>query len=153
MRGDSARPVFFIDTNIFLRTIVQDKNRKQIEEAKVFLELVRSEDIRAVTSNLVLAEVNWVLSSTYGLSKRAIIPYLAGIVSLKNLRFDDTCNPAQALRLWSIYSIKFVDCLLVSHSRLLQGEMIMVSYDKEFDRIEGVIRKEPYEIVKNIRKI
>lgn len=146
MKENNTR--YFIDTNIFLRIIVEDSDKKQIEGAKLFLEALRAGRIKGFTSALVLAEVNWVLSSFYKLSKELIIPYLAGIASLKHLRFEDAYEPAYALRLWGKYGIKFVDCLIVSSPSFLKGNVILVSYDKDFDKIEGITRQEPREVIK-----
>lgn len=147
-----VKEAYFIDTNVFLRAIVRDKNVKKMEESKVFLELVRLGKINAFTSSMVFAEVNWVLSSTYKLLKQQIIQYLVGIINLKNLRFDDNYNPAETLRLWNRYPIKFVDCLIASNPRILQGDIIVVSYDRDFDKIEGIIRKEPNEVIQKFDK-
>jgi predicted nucleic-acid-binding protein len=77
-----TKKIYFIDTNIFVRTVVEDEDAKQLQESKAFLEMVRSGRIKAATSSLILAEMSWVLGSAYKLTKKEILPYSAGIVNL-----------------------------------------------------------------------
>ena len=154
MKGDNEKKkdkVYYIDTNIFLRVIIKDENEKQFEESKKLLELIRSGYIRGRISSLILAEVNWVLASFYNLSKEEILPYLKGILNLKNLSFEEKINPSNALELWEEYPVKFVDCLIVSNRGFREG-MIIISYDRDFDKIKGIIRKEPKEVIQEVKE-
>lgn len=154
MRGNREKKkgsAYFIDTNIFLRVIVKGENEKQFEESKRLLELIRLGYIKASISSLILAEVNWVLASYYNLSKGEVIPYLEGIVNLKNLSFEEKIDHSRALRLWEEYPVKFVDCLIASHKGFIKSDMVIISFDRDFDKIEGITRKEPKEAIEDAK--
>ncbi|MFH0740011.1 MAG: type II toxin-antitoxin system VapC family toxin [bacterium] len=138
---------YFIDTNIFLRTLVND-NEKFFNECVSFLELVKSRKIKAQTSCLVLSEVSWTLSSFYNSGKDKVVESLYSIVNLKNLKFNEKFNSSFGVQIYEQNNIKLTDALIASHPKIQSKEMIVVSYDKDFDKL-GIIRKEPGQIIKN----
>jgi predicted nucleic acid-binding protein len=137
--------VYFIDTNIFIRVLVKD-NEKIFQDCKKFLTLISKGKIKAFTSALVLSEVNWVLDGYYQFEKEKVIEGLRGILKLKNLRFVEKFNLPLAVELYEKYPIKFIDALLASNPKIYKKEAIVVSYDKDFDKI-GIKRKEPSQII------
>lgn len=138
---------YFIDTNIFLRTLMND-NEKFFNECIGFLDLVKSGKIKAQTSCLVLSEVSWTLSSFYKSGKDKVVESLYSIINLKNLKFNEKFNSNFGVQIYEQNSIKLTDAFIASNPKIQNKEMIVVSYDKDFDKL-GIIRKEPGEIVKN----
>ena len=47
--------------------------------------------------------------------------------------------------LYAGHSVKFIDALITSIPQIAGGDMIAVSYDKDFDKL-NVKRKEPKEV-------
>ena len=139
----------FIDTNIFLRTLIND-NEKLFNECVGFLELVKNGEIKAQTSCLVLSEVSWTLSGFYNSGKDKVIESLYSIINLKNLKFNEKFNSSFGVQIYEQNNIKLTDAFIASHPKIQSKEMIVVSYDKDFDKL-SVIRKEPGEIVKDLR--
>jgi len=139
----------FIDTNIFLRTLIND-NEKLFNECVGFLELVKNGEIKAQTSCLVLSEVSWTLSGFYNSGKDKVIESLYSIINLKNLKFNEKFNSSFGVQIYEQNNIKLTDAFIASHPKIQSKEMIVVSYDKDFDKL-GVIRKEPGEIVDKIK--
>lgn len=137
---------YFIDTNIFLRTLIND-NENFFKECVGFLELVKNGKIKAQTSCLVLSEVSWTLSSFYNSGKDKVVESLYSIINLKNLKFNEKFNSNFGVQIYEQNNIKLTDAFIASHSKIQSKEMIVVSYDKDFDKL-GVIRKEPGEIIK-----
>ena len=138
---------YFIDTNIFLRTLIND-NERLFNECVGFLELVKNGKIKAQTSCLVLSEVSWTLSSFYHSGKEKVVESLYSIVNLKNLQFNERFNSNFGVQIYEQNNIKLTDAFIASNPKIQSKEMIVVSYDKDFDKLD-VIRKEPGEIVKN----
>ena len=136
---------YFIDTNIFLR-VLEFENNKIFEECAKVLDLVRSSKIKAYTSTTVLAEIVWVLGSTYHESKAKIAKSISGIVKLNNLKIKDDFDLAKTVELFSKRSVKFIDALIATNPKIQAKKWAIVSYDKDFDKL-GVIRKEPQDIV------
>lgn len=135
---------YFIDTNIFLRPIVKDDFRK-VQECEKILEKVKEGEIIAFTSNIVLAELMWVCNSFYKIKKQEIVKILKGISNFKNLKIIDNFNSKVAIKLYEKHSIKFIDALIASNPDILDKTMAIISYDKDFDKI-NIIRKEPKQI-------
>lgn len=139
---------YFIDTNIFLR-VLEFENKKIFEECAKVLELVRGSKIKAYTSTTVLAETVWVLTSTYHESKAKIAKGLSGIIKLNNLKIIDSFDLERTIELFSKYSVKFIDALIATNPKIQSKKCVILSYDKDFDKL-GVIRKEPQEIIEKL---
>jgi len=131
---------YFVDTNVFLRVIVKE-NRSLFQDSWDFLSLVKQGHITACTSNLVLSEINWVLSSFYKFNKQQVIQALESILNLKNLKINDKHDSFLSIDLYKKHKVKFVDCLIASNE-IFQKDTVIVSYDKDFDKL-GVVRVEP----------
>lgn len=138
---------YFIDTNIFLRIFVKIDNKK-FQECLDFLNLIESGEIKAYTSSIVLAEAVWTLNSFYKFKKSEIIKSLKSILILKNLKFKDNLDFKKAIKFYSENNIKFTDCLIASDKNLSAKKTILISYDKDFDKLP-IKRLEPKDILRN----
>jgi predicted nucleic acid-binding protein len=136
---------YFIDSNVLLRVIVRD-SEKSFRECFDFLQKVEGGKINAVTSNVVLAEVVWVLDSFYKMSKTKIVEALEKMRSSRFFKLVDNFDFDLALSFYSRYGIKYVDAIMASNHNIQSKKWTVVSYDKDFDKL-GVIRKEPSQIV------
>jgi predicted nucleic acid-binding protein len=136
----------FIDSNIFLRTLLRDEE-KTFRDCVGFLNEVKKGKIKAFTSNLILAEINWTLLRFYKFPKEEIIKGLYSILKLKNLKFIDKFDSNLTIEIYKKFSIKFIDALIASNPQIYQKKAIVVSYDRDFDKI-GIIRKEPKDLIK-----
>ena len=138
----------FIDSNIFLRTLLRDEE-ETFKDCVSFLNEIKKGEIKAFTSNLILAEINWTLLKFYKFPKEKVIEGLYSISRLKNLRIIDKFNANLAIEIYKKLPIKFIDALIASNPRILKKEVMIISYDKDFDKL-NVIRKEPKEVIKEI---
>lgn len=136
---------YFLDANIFLRPIIKDNPRK-LKECEVLFEKIKEGKLKAVTSNLVLAEIAWVCKSICGLDRNTIAGVLQRILNFKHLEIADAFNPYLAIEIYRNYSLKFIDALIASDIQIQNKAMIIVSYDKDFDKL-GVVRKEPKQLI------
>lgn len=136
---------YFVDTNVFLRLIVKDDAAK-FAHCQALIKLITQKQIAAVTSSLVLAEVVWTSQRFYKLAKSEAIKIFEGIISIKNLKFEDQVNLAAALQFYRTHSVKFADCLIASHPQILSREMTIISYDRDFDAL-GIKRIEPGNVI------
>lgn len=139
---------YFVDTNVFLRVLLKDEE-KTFKDCLLFLKEIKDGKVKAVTSNLVLAEINWTLLKFYKFPKEDAIKGLSSILNLRHLKFVDGFNPILAAKFYKDHPIKFIDALIASHREIFNKEMTVVSYDRDFDKL-GVLRIEPKEIIKNI---
>lgn len=135
---------YFLDTNIFLRIVVKDDQRK-VAECEKLIQAVSEGKIKAFTSSLVLAEFVWTCQRLYKLNKSEVIQMLRGILSIKNLKIEDWPNPLIAVETYNKYPVKFIDAMIASYPLILNGSVKVISYDKDFDKL-GVVRTEPDEV-------
>lgn len=140
---------YFIDTNVFLRTLLKDEKRTFGDCLRFFKE-IKNRNIKAVTSNLVLAEINWTLLKFYKFSKEDVIRGLNSILSLGYLKFVDNFNANAAIKFYKDYQVKFIDALISSIPGISNGKIKIVSYDKDFDKL-GVSRLEPKDIISTLK--
>lgn len=134
---------FYIDTNIFISLLINRDDRQK--ECQRLVEKIKLNKIRAVTGNLVLAELVWVLKSFYGIPKKEITEKIKGILRLRGLKIIDDYDLSEAIDIYEKKSVKFIDALIASTRLIYQKKWVVVSFDKDFDKI-GVLRKEPAEL-------
>ncbi|MDO8496960.1 MAG: PIN domain-containing protein [bacterium] len=137
---------YFIDTNIFIRSLVKDEKEMSYVCAH-FLKDLDHRRSNFFTSSFVIMEVNFVLTSIYEFSKIEIIPIIKSIVSTQTISIIDRVDLKLAVKLYQTHSAKLTDCLIASIKPIYDKKMAVVSYDKDFDKI-GVIRKIPDQIIK-----
>ena len=138
------RPIYFIDSNVFLRVLVKE-DETSFRSCVKLLEKVNIKKMQALTSDLVLAEVSWVLNSYYDFSKAKVISALEGIVNLTGLKIKNTTDISTAIDLYKNNKVKFIDALIAS-DKMFALNGIVISYDKDFDKL-GIKRKEPDQII------
>ena len=132
---------FFIDTNIFLRALINDDAEKYADVIS-FLEKVKANHYKAYCSGIVLAEIIWTLTSFYKLSKNDVTRAVDSIINLNGVTFVETQKSAEAVDLYKKYNVKFIDCLIYSGLDSLVKDWFIVSYDLDFDKL-GAKRVEP----------
>ncbi len=135
---------YFVDTNIFLRPIVRDVPHQAADCLK-FLEKISKGELKAFTGSLVLAELTWTLLKFYDYSRSEIAEILKGLAAAENLKIIDRYNANEAIQSYSAYNIKFIDCLIASHPQIANGQMTIISYDKDFDKLK-IKRVEPGQL-------
>lgn len=138
---------YFIDTNIFLHTLIKE-NKIAFDECYQLLSEIKAGNIKASTSHIILAELVWTLSSYYGLPKEMVIRAAKSIVNLRGLQLVDGYQAGMSLELYEKRPVKFIDTLIASIINIHEKKWTIISYDKDFDKL-GVLRKEPGEIVTN----
>lgn len=135
---------YYIDTNIFLRALVVEEEN-QSKQCIFFLRKVKNNQAKAVTGNIVIAEVAWVLKSYYKFSKEKIVELVKSIIHLRGLTIEDNLDIGKGLEIFANENIKYIDALIASIKPIQGKKWTVVSYDKDFDKL-GVIRKEPGQL-------
>lgn len=139
--------MYFIDTNIFLRALIDD-HKTQHKDTIAFLRQIKMNSQSAVTAGLVLAEIAWTLKSYYGLTRKEVATSLYGIHNLRGLRIVDSYNYSQALEQYTLHNVKYIDTVIASIPEVADKTWCVISYDTDFDKL-NVIRKEPGEVIQN----
>ena len=133
----------FVDTNIFIRHLTRDDPDKAQACFALFQQAERNE-VTLTTNEAVIAEVVYVLSSRtlYGLSRGAIRTLLYPLLSLQGLKLTNRRLYLHALDVYAATNLDFEDALIVAHMERLKISDL-VSYDRDFDHVPGIVRYEP----------
>lgn len=133
----------FVDTNIFLRYFTQDQHA-QAQKCFELFQRVKRKEIQLTTSEAVLAEVVYVLTSprVYNQPRTNIRTLLMPMLNLTNLKIPNRQVLIRALELYANSNLDFEDALSVAHMEKRELQTIL-SYDRHFDRVQGIQRKEP----------
>ncbi len=134
----------FLDTNIVIRYLTQD-DPDQSARAKALLDQVEAGEFQVTTSETVLGEIVFVLSSKrlYNLPREEIRAYLGAFLGLKGLRLPNKRMYLRALELYAtIPRLDFAGTLHVAEMERRKLTTI-ISFDEDFDGIEGITRREP----------
>lgn len=131
----------FVDTNVFLRFLVNDDSAKADACEALFQKAIAGDEDLFI-SDMVIAEIIWVLESYYELKKSDIRDCVEKILNTQNLRCPKKEIIISAL---SIYVEKNIDFIDAYNAFILKRDEIneIYSYDKHFDRVSWIKRIEP----------
>lgn len=133
----------FLDTNVIIRHVLQDHPDHSTRASQLFDEL-SADRVRLLTSEAVIAEVVHVLSSPalYGLPRATVRDHLRDVLSFPSLEIAQRMSILRALDIYATVNIDFVDALMVAHMER-EGIQSIVSFDRDFDKIRTITRREP----------
>ena len=131
----------FIDTNIFIRFLVNDIPQKADACEKIFKNAVAKKET-LFTTEMVIAEIIWVLESYYELSQLEVQEKVEKILNTPNLICPHKDLILNAL---TIYGEKNIDYIDAYKALILKDKGIkeLYSYDKHYDRMDWLTRLEP----------
>ena len=134
--------VSFLDANIFIRYLTNDDPIKADRVEKI-LDLAARGKERLVTTEMVVAEVVWVLESFYKLGNTTIGPMVKAILATPGLEVINGTLVEKAVEQYMEQSIDFIDGYIVAVMDRHHVSEIF-SYDKKhLTRIAAIQRKEP----------
>ncbi len=131
--GDSI----FVDTNVFLRFFVKDVE-SFYEKAKGLFERAEGGLVRLETTDLVIAEIVWVLESYYGFSKNEIKEIVETILETKNIKVANHSIVKEAVELYSLGKIDFIDAYNIAYIRAKRFKTVATFDLKDFKNVEGI---------------
>ena len=127
----------FLDSNIFLRAILKDDEKKAEHCLKLF-EKVDNSEITAATSMLVLNEILWVLEG-YKVGRKEIAERLGAIAAsnIKLLAAEDDNIALESLTYYKDLGVDFIDALNACVARKNKIQTI-VTYDSHFEKLNFI---------------
>ena len=140
----------FVDTDIFLRFLVQPASlldQEKAESCRALFERAAAGEEVITTSEAVLAEVVYVLASPrqYGLAPVEVSGRLKPLIGLPGLKLSQKRLYLRALDIYSANAhLDFEDAISAAIVERMESSEIY-SYDRDFDRLETVTRIEPAE--------
>ena len=132
----------WLDTNIILRYLTADDPAKA-QACLSLVQRVQQGEEELATSETILAEVSYVLTSQYRLSHPEIAARLRPLIDLRGMRLPRKRVVLRGLELYVQHPrLDFEDALSVAQMEHL-GIAEIVSYDRDFDHVPGIVRQEP----------
>jgi predicted nucleic acid-binding protein len=128
----------WIDSNIFLRYW------DGLEEPRMFLDKIKLGGEKYKISAFVVTEIEWVMRSFYKEKKSDITEYIDAFLEMDNLLVKNETNIDKAMEIFKKYNIKLVDAVIAE--AMAEGDTI-VSYDHDFDKLSGIKRVEPKDLL------
>lgn len=131
----------FVDTNVFLRFLVNDIPEQADACEAVFRRAVTGEEA-LYTTDMVMAEIVWVLESYYELSRSEVRAKMEKILNTPGLTFGNKEVIIHALALYDEKGVDYIDAYN-AHILKAMGIEEIYSYDKHYDRLNWLKRIEP----------
>ena len=113
-----------LDTNVLVRFLVRD-DRTQARKAKALVDRLDDRDEPAYVSDVVLCELVWVLTRSYGFGRNQVALALQQLAAARQLRFDSVDNVFRALAAYEHGKGDFADCLIREHARTAGCDTVM----------------------------
>lgn len=127
----------FVDTNVFLRFFVADVE-DLYEKARDLFEKAEKGEIKLVTSEMVIAEIIWVLESYYGFLKEEIREVVKSLLHTKGLKVMNSNLIEEAIERYKDNNVEFIDAYSSSLVKKRGYNRIATFDKKHFKRLEGI---------------
>ncbi|MEO7803637.1 MAG: PIN domain-containing protein [Actinomycetota bacterium] len=127
----------FVDTNVLVRHLTSDPPG-QARRATVFL----SEDEELILTDLVLAEMVYVLESFYSRPRNEIADSARSLLALPAIAVSDHDLLLRTLDLYEVVKLDFAEAYLAALAEL-SGINQVASFDRTLDRVPSIKRIEP----------
>ncbi|CAG0993863.1 hypothetical protein ARNL5_03464 [Anaerolineae bacterium] len=132
----------FVDTNLFIRYLTNDDPAKADRVEKLLDDAARG-DVSLVTTEMVMAEVVWVLESAYGLKNIDVAHLIRGILATPGLEIINGHLVSRGLEFYETHTIDFIDGYIAAVMER-QGITELFSFDrKHVSRLKTITCKEP----------
>lgn len=134
--------VQFLDTNIFLRHLTNDEPAGRSPQATKYFQDIERGQCKARITDTVIFEVVFTLQKRYQNSKKEIQQALLPLLELPNILLPRKRKYREVFHLYVNKNLPFADAYYAVLMKELHLTEI-VSFDPEFDRVEGITRVEP----------
>lgn len=132
----------YVDTDVLIRLLTGDDPKKQEASAILFEKVEKGTSVLSAPDTAI-ADAVFVLSSKYyDLSRVKIRDLLVALLRYPNFKVENKQVLIKALDLYALKNIDFGDAMLAVLTLESQNRLIY-SYDYDFDKIQGIKRKEP----------
>ncbi len=129
-----------LDANVLLRFFFQD-DPKQSPATTAFLNKAEAQDIDLFLQDAIVAEVTFVMEKVYRRSHEQIADALLDFVQNPFITVQNSATLCDALLRYRAHPVDFPDALVASEAA--SRGIPAVSFDKDLNRFQDVIRFEP----------
>lgn len=125
--------MIFVDTNYFLRFLLNDQGL-QHETAKVLFSQGARDEADLFTSLIVFFEIYWVLSSFYKREKSELAEKLSGLLSMSFIQFPERDTLSGAVRVFAETSLDLEDAYNLVYASAHQATELR-TFDRKLQKI------------------
>ena len=123
-----------LDTNVLVRVLVDDPdNPSQNKSARILAAKYKQFYI----TQIVQAELYWVLSKCYKFHKDAILVALNELLTNEAFILENAKLYDEALHVYKLHKADFADILILTNSKH-NGSKHVFTFDKSFAKLQGV---------------
>lgn len=106
----------FVDTNVFLRFFARDVESFYMKAKELFKKTENGE-LKLETTDIVIAEIVWVLESYYGFSKPEVREVIETILETKNLKVANHLRVKDAVNIYMSGKMDFIDACNIAYMK------------------------------------
>ncbi len=136
MTRTESPPIVWVDANVVLR-LLTGQPKGQAQAAAALMARADAGELRLRLCPLVVAEVVWVLTSAYDVSRERVADVLTSFLASGGLVVEERMLLVAALAQMAEQRVDFFDAYLAAKARL--SEAPVATFDGDFDRL-GVER-------------
>lgn len=122
----------FVDTNYFLRYLLNDIPEQHIEAKNLFL-AASDGKVELATSTLVFFEIFWVLRSFYEFEKEEIIASLSKVLKFSFIKLKERDILVNSLSLFKKTTLSLEDCYNLFYAKD-NGVKEFKTFDKKLEK-------------------
>jgi predicted nucleic acid-binding protein len=124
------------DTNIFIRFLTNDPP-KQANRVRNLFESLKEKGLELFVSDLVVAEVAYVLESVYGAEKGQVSEALMAIAELDNVIMENRTIVLDAIAIYQERGLDFTDAYVAAHMKKSECRRIC-TFDGDFKKLDFI---------------
>lgn len=126
-----------VDSNLILRFLLKDHPKQSPQARKLF----KNPHETLILTDIVVAEVIWILTSYYKFSKEDVAEKIYQLLKIPTLK-TNMHTIVRTLHLYRNFNIDYIDAYLAAYCEKEKLEGIY-SFDKDFDKINIIKLFEP----------
>ena len=126
-------PELAVDTNVLLRTLVDDGDApEQCAAARKLLNSAK----RVHISSIVFIETLWTLSRRYSVERKALVGIAHELLAHPRLKIEHAGQMRAAVERWDAAGIDLADAVALQHAA--EQQVPLYSFDRKLARQSGV---------------
>jgi len=122
---------YYLDANYVVSFLINRSDR-QHQETKIVFSKASLKELNLVLLPEIVIEVEYTLRNRYHIPKSRIASDLTDLISFDYIIVPDRNLLIESLRLFEIYNIDFVDCILYTKAKANDAQVL--SFDKDFKK-------------------
>ena len=126
---------YFVDTNIFIRYLVNDEP-DHADRVEKLLDKAEKGQIQLVTGPPVFFELAWTLKSFYEMKKDEIYKCLLSIAGIQGLNVTDIDVITESLEVYKENAVEFSDAYISVLSKKLNTDGVVTFNKKHFNKLD-----------------